>query len=128
MVRADLLPVQLDIGAIFHTWVDYNGASDLLEVRLGLTDLRPTSALMSYNVDLASLLGSTNAYMGFTSGTGSVGSYHDIRNWVVEEQFNSTMSANNASLAIPEPNVLSLLLIALLGLWASRLQAAKLKK
>lgn len=122
VVRADLLPAQLDSGVIFHTWVDYNGVADLLEVRLGLTDIRPTDALMSYNVDLVSLLGSTNAYMGFTSGTGSVGSYHDIRNWVVEEQFNSIVSAESASQAIPEPTVLSLLLIALLGLWANRVK------
>ena len=51
-----------------------------------------------------------------------MGSYHDIRNWVVEEQFNSIVSAESASQAIPEPTVLSLLLIALLGLWANRVK------
>jgi Legume lectin domain len=125
VVRADVLPAQLDSGAIFHAWVDYNGVADLLEVRVGLTNIRPTDALMSYNLDLVGLLGSTNAYMGFTSGTGSVGSYHDVRNWVVEKQFDSITSADNASQAIPEPNVLSLFFIAMLGLWTIRAKAGK---
>jgi hypothetical protein len=54
--------------------------------------------------------------MGFTSGTGSVGSYHDIRNWVVDEQFNSIAKADNPSQAIPEPGVLLLLSIGLAGM------------
>lgn len=117
VIRADVLPGQLDSGAIFHAWVDYNGMTDLLELRLGLTSIRPTDALMSYNVDFVSLLGSTSAYMGFTSGTGSVGSYHDIRNWIVETQMNPIALAENA---VPEPHVLSLFIIALLGFWVNR--------
>ncbi|MEP6605293.1 MAG: hypothetical protein ABJA60_04160, partial [Nitrosospira sp.] len=115
VVRADVLPAQLDSGAIFHVWVDYDGIADLMEVRLGLNSIRPSNSLMSYNVDLASLLGSTNAYMGFTSGTGSVGSYHDIRNWIVEEQVNPIALAESASQPIPEPHVLSLFFVALLA-------------
>ena len=121
VVRADLLPAQLDSGVIFHTWVDYDGVADLLEVHLGLTDIRPTDALMSYNVDLVSLLGSTNApTWGLHPGQAL---------WVLIMIFvigllksNSIVSAESASRAIPEPTVLSLLLIALLGLWANRVK------
>lgn len=49
-------------------WYSYfvdNGATDLLEVRLALSDTRPTAALMSHTVDLVTLLGTTDAFIGF---------------------------------------------------------------
>jgi hypothetical protein len=87
VVRADTLPAQLDSGSIFHAWVDYNGVTDSLEVRLALNDTRPAAALMSYTVDLVSVLGTTNAFVGFTSGTGAATADHDIRRWVFNSEF-----------------------------------------
>lgn len=87
VVRNDTLPAQLDSGSIFHAWVDYNGVADALEVRLALNDTRPLAALMNYNVDLVTLLGTTDAFTGFTSGTGAAGADHDIRRWVLDGQF-----------------------------------------
>jgi hypothetical protein len=81
------LPAQLDSGSIFHAWVDYNGVTDSLEVRLALNDTRPAAALMSYTVDLVSVLGTTNAFVGFTSGTGAATADHDIRRWVFNSEF-----------------------------------------
>jgi hypothetical protein len=41
---------------------------------------------MSYTIDLVSVLGTPNAYIGFTSGTGASGANHDIVNWGVPGQ------------------------------------------
>jgi hypothetical protein len=67
--------VQANIGtrmnnsATWHSWVDYNGTTDLLEVRLSENSTRPVAATLSYTVDLTSVLETTNAFVGFTSGT-----------------------------------------------------------
>jgi ELWxxDGT repeat protein len=75
------IPTRLNDGNIWTAWIDYNGASDLLEVRLSSTNQRPDNALLSYQIDLAATLQSTDAFIGFTSGTGGAGGVHDILNW-----------------------------------------------
>ena len=121
VVRADTLPAQLDSQAIFHAWVDYNGATDTLEVRLSLDDTRPTTALMTYSIDLVSLLGTTDAYIGFTSGTGAATADHDIRRWILDGSYNPVTDPNNPSTpTVPEPGMLALMLAGLGCLGARR--------
>lgn len=115
VVRADTLPALLDSGSIFHAWVDYDGVNDLLEVRLALSDTRPASALMNYTVDLVTLLGTTDAYIGFTSGTGAAMAYHDIRRWVFTGEYNPIEDPDDPGDGgtVPEPGMLLLLAAAL---------------
>jgi hypothetical protein len=96
---------------IWSAWVDYNGATDALEVRLaeGAAALRPVNALLTYTVDLASVLETTNAFVGFTAGTGSAYNNHDILAW----QFNSSYQPINQVGAIPEPETYAMLLAGL---------------
>lgn len=123
VVRADTLPAQLDSGSIFHAWVDYNGVTDSLEVRLALNDTRPAAALMSYTVDLVSVLGTTNAFVGFTSGTGAATADHDIRRWVFNSEFAPVVDPTNpGGGTVPEPGTLALMLSGLGWLGVRRLR------
>lgn len=78
---------QLDAGAIWHAWVDYDGVTDTLEVRASLANSRPATALLSKPVDLVTVLGQTDAFIGFTSGTGYAGADHDILTWEFRNEF-----------------------------------------
>lgn len=109
---------RMNNGAIWSAWVDYDGIADLLEVRLaqGGAASRPLDALLSYGVDLTGILGTPNAFVGFTSGTGSAYGNHDVLAW----QFNSTFDPIDEIGDVPEPGVFMLLALGLTGLILGR--------
>ncbi len=76
---------QLENGNIWYAWVDYDGTT--LEVRLSTTSTRPGSALLTKTVDLVNVLGTTVAFIGFTSGTGGANAKHDILAWSFTNDF-----------------------------------------
>lgn len=80
---------------IWTAWVDYNGNSTALEVRLNQTGVRPLAANLAYNVDLASVLG-TDAFVGFSAGTGGGWGNQDILNWDFESDYNPIGSVPDA--------------------------------
>lgn len=113
------LGIELDAGAILTAWVDYDGLTDLLELRVANGGAsRPGTAFLSDVVDLESVLGSSSAYVGFTSGTGAAMAYHDIRNLTFENNFNPGGAGNPPG--IPSPTPLALIGLGLLGMAARR--------
>jgi len=80
-------------------WIDYNGSN--LEVRYSDGGPRPALPNLSEALDLASILGAPQAFVGFTSGTGSAFSDHDILQW----QFNSEFAPIETTTVEPVPEV-----------------------
>jgi hypothetical protein len=109
----NIAEADLNDGDIWSAWVDYNSATDLLEVRLNRSGVRPAAALLSHSVDLATVLGSTNAFVGFTSGTGAAFANHDILSWQLRDSFDPITP-------VPEPAGIALLAFGLAGLAAIR--------
>lgn len=69
--------------AASHTvWVEYDGPANQLRVYAaqGIVTDRPTSPVMAATVDLPALVGS-QAWFGFTAGTGGAFNNHDIEAW-----------------------------------------------
>jgi len=76
------LGTALDGGSVFYAWVDYDGLTDMLEVRVDTVNVRPVvPTLFQAGIDLATLLGGTTAHVGFTSATGAAFGNHDILSW-----------------------------------------------
>jgi legume-like lectin family protein len=75
------IPGRFNDGAVWFVWVDYNGITDLLEARVSNTATRPAAASVSTTVNLPVVLSTTNAFVGFTSGTGAGGGTHEILSW-----------------------------------------------
>ncbi len=61
---------------LVYTWIDYSGG--ILSVYASENGLKPATPLLSQSIDLS---GFTNAYLGFTAGTGSGTANFDILNW-----------------------------------------------
>jgi len=118
---------RLNNGQDWFAWVDYDGLTDLLEVRLATANLRPTAALLSYTVDLTSVLNSTSAYAGFTSGTGAGGNQHDILNWQFNSDFQPITQVGQIPVGqdgtVPEPAPLALMLAGVTALLFRKKQA-----
>ena len=108
-------------GDIWHAWIDYNGSSNLLEVRLADgSDVRPDTAQLSETINLsdAGILGSSpNVFAGFTSGTGGAYDNHDILSWDFNNSYQPIGApTNNVPDATSTLGILAASLAVLAGL------------
>jgi hypothetical protein len=106
-------PTLFNNGNVWNAWVDYNGATNLLEVRWSQTTNRPFAAQLSSTIDLIDTLGQDTAYLGFTSGTGLAWGNHEILSWEYRDSFSPITT-------VPEPDTYAMILIGLLGITVLR--------
>lgn len=102
---------RFDDGQKWTVWVDYNGTT--LEVRANQTGVRPTNAVLTYGTtgspfDIASTIGGSTAYIGFTAATGSAFGTHELLGFA----FSDTYLTNGVSV-VPEPSTYALLALGL---------------
>ena len=103
-------------GDIWTATIDYDGSTNLLDVYVQDGSAAVQHIISGMSINIGSLLGTSTAFVGFTSATGAGFANHDILNWSL---------ANDRSLGtppgVPEPGSLALVGAGLLGAaWARR--------
>jgi len=103
--------LNLSGGQDITAFVDYNGDTNLMEVRWSTDGSRPGSAGLSYNIDLAGLFGTNPVFVGFTGATGANWSAQDVVNWTFNDNYEPITTAPTETVpagtpqtgAVPEP-------------------------
>lgn len=106
ILLAEVTEADMNNGDIWSAWIDYDGGTNLLEARLNRGGVRPANAILSLTRNLADDLGTLNAFVGFTSGTGAAFANHDVLRWTLEDHFAPIGGGNHT---VPEPSSLLLL-------------------
>ena len=104
-------------GDLWTVLVGYDGGSNKLTVSVQDGNATPDLLIDTTSFDIASIIGSANAYVGFTGSTGSAWANEDIKDW----QFANTTELSSPS-PVPEPETYAMLLagLGLLGFMARR--------
>jgi hypothetical protein len=92
-------------------WIDYDGTT--VEVRVSNTGTRPGSALLTHSINIASTIGGSTAYVGFTGASGGAYANHDVLAWTFSPSF-----VSGGVSVVPEPATITLMglgVLALLG-------------
>jgi len=89
----------LNNGADTFAWVDYNGATNLLQVFVSRTAIQPTTAFITTTIDLPSVVG-PEVVFGFSGATGT------SRNTQTVNNFNLNFADNVEAIAVVDaPNL-----------------------
>jgi hypothetical protein len=108
-------PVRFNDGDIWNVWVDYDGDSNTLGVSYSMDNVRPDAFTLSYEVDLVSIFGSDDVFVGFSSGTGGGGGTHDILSFGFNNDFRP-IEDTNVTASVSEPSAIFLMGMGLLAL------------
>jgi hypothetical protein len=80
-----------------YVWIDYNGASNSLQVRISYSNSRPATATLSTtSYNLSTMFTNPNVYVGFTGATGGAYERHSITSFYFTPQYSAITPGTNS--------------------------------
>jgi hypothetical protein len=87
-----------DDGNLWYAWVDYDGTN--VQVSANETGIRPKTPYLSRPLNVVGLLGQTNAFVGFTAGTGGAFENVDVISFDYRDNYNPIFTTNQVPVSI----------------------------
>ena len=87
------IPQRFDSGDLYNAWIDYDGTT--LKVFFSQTSIKPVTPALTKVINIPAIIGTINAFVGFTAGTGAAFGNHDIVNWIYFDKFIPTPPPTN---------------------------------
>lgn len=112
-----LKPGCMSNGNVWTATINYDGATNKLNVFVQDGSAAVQHIISDFVIDIGAALGTSTAFVGFTSGTGSGAANHDILNWRLANDTSITAS-------VPEPGTLALVGLTLAAVGLSRRRKA----
>lgn len=106
-------PVNLADGTNKYNWIEYNGATNVLQVRISNTNIRPANPTLSVTINLATnFVGISDMFFGFTAATGGATAEHAVYSALVAPNSTPLSSTGNysqgvASITLTSSNAIS---------------------
>ncbi|MFO7942680.1 MAG: S-layer homology domain-containing protein [Bacillota bacterium] len=87
--QAENAGYNLKNGMLYHVWIDYDGASDRIEVRMNEnSEVRPANPVIAHDgLNLSSILYQDEIYVGFSAATGGAYEEHLIESWYFNNDY-----------------------------------------
>ena len=106
-------PVNLADGTNKFNWIEYNGVTNVLQVRISNTNVRPVNPTLSITINLAAnFIGVSDVFFGFTAATGGATAEHAVYSTLVAPSSTPLSSTGNysqgvASITLSSSNAIS---------------------
>ncbi|KAM7492015.1 hypothetical protein LguiA_034936 [Lonicera macranthoides] len=78
--NSSIQDLNLKSGKRILAWIDYDSMKNELNVTLSLSSTKPSSSILSFQVDLSPIF-NEYMYVGFSASTGLLASYHYLFGW-----------------------------------------------
>ncbi|XP_047316483.1 L-type lectin-domain containing receptor kinase VIII.1 [Impatiens glandulifera] len=104
----DTVGVDLKSGDLINSWVDYSGLTQIFNVSVSYSNLKPKDPLLSFKLDLNPYL-SDFMFVGFSGSTQGSTEVHSIEWWSFSSSFEETSNQDSSSPPPPPPPTTNLM-------------------
>ncbi|KAI3447607.1 hypothetical protein Pfo_004272 [Paulownia fortunei] len=91
----ETIGVDLKSGDLVNSWVDYSGSTQLIEVYVSYSNLKPKEPIISATFDLNEYIVNDSMFVGFSGSTQGSTEIHTIAWWSFNSSFDENPSSNS---------------------------------
>ncbi|XP_017244736.1 L-type lectin-domain containing receptor kinase VIII.1 [Daucus carota subsp. sativus] len=98
----DSIEVDLKSGDLVNSWIDYSASTQLLNVSVSYSNVKPKEPILSYSIDLDQYVNDF-MFVGFTGSTQGSTEIHSIGWWSFSSSFDPNVKNGSLSASVTAP-------------------------